>query len=182
MWNCHHEQDMGIGDLRGRIHEIITETNQEQQIPQKSRKAQPHTIIFRGLHFTTPHKHDYTRHGDYLLNYASQRYTLHDVRLHKKLWKCSQTRLEEITHWVAYYFTNSNSWYPVSEHAMILLAILIIQPLPPVPMAPQSVQKRRDAMQTFVEVVHQHSVRQETKMTRSGTLLLYLAQREIQSR
>ena len=39
MWNCHHEQDMGIGDLRGRIHEIITETNQEQQIPQKSRKA-----------------------------------------------------------------------------------------------------------------------------------------------
>ena len=64
---------------------------------------------------------------------------------------------------------------------MILLAILIIQPLPPVPMAPQSVQKGGDWVQRFVAVVHQHSVRQETKMARSGTLLPYLAQREIQS-
>ena len=67
------------------------------------------------------------------------------------------------------------------EHAMILLAILIIQPLPPVPMAPQSVQKGGDWVQRFVAVVHQHSVRQETKMARSGTLLPYLTQREIQS-
>ena len=36
-------------------------------------------------------------------------------------------------------------------------------------------------MQRFVAVVHQHSVIQETKMARSGTLLPYLAQREIQS-
>ena len=66
-------------------------------------------------------------------------------------------------------------------HAMILLAILIIQPLPPIPMAPQSVQKGGGWVQRFVAVVHQHSVRQETKMARSGTLLSYLAQREIQS-
>ena len=33
MQNCYHEQDMGIDDLRGRIQEIITETNQEGQIP-----------------------------------------------------------------------------------------------------------------------------------------------------
>ena len=33
MQNCYHEQDMGIGDLRGRIQEITTETNQEGQIP-----------------------------------------------------------------------------------------------------------------------------------------------------
>ena len=39
MRNCYHEQDMGIGDLRGRIQEIITETNQEGQIPWKSEKA-----------------------------------------------------------------------------------------------------------------------------------------------
>ena len=39
MRNCYHEQDMGIGDLRGRIQEIITETNQEGQIPWKSKKA-----------------------------------------------------------------------------------------------------------------------------------------------
>lgn len=38
-----------------------------------------------------------------------------------------------------------------------------------------------DWVQRFVAVVHQHSVRQETKMARSGTLLPYLAQREIQS-
>ena len=31
------------------------------------------------------------------------------------------------THWVVYYFTNPNSWYPVLERARILLAIPEIQ-------------------------------------------------------
>ena len=35
--------------------------------------------------------------------------------------------LMRTTHWVVYYFTNPNSWYPVLERARILLAIPEIQ-------------------------------------------------------
>ena len=63
---------------------------------------------------------------------------------------------------------------------MILSAIPVIQPLPPVPMAPQSVQKMRDWAQTFGAAVRQRFVRQEKTMARAGTLPSYLYQREIQ--
>ncbi|CAH3151668.1 unnamed protein product [Pocillopora meandrina] len=52
--------------------------------------------------------------------------------------------VKRTTHLATYYFTNPNSWYPVPERAMILLAIPAIQLLTPVPMAPQSIQKMRD--------------------------------------
>ena len=52
--------------------------------------------------------------------------------------------LMRTTHWAAYYLTNPNPWYPVPERARILSAIPAIQPLPPVLMASQSIQKMRD--------------------------------------
>ena len=52
--------------------------------------------------------------------------------------------LMRTTHWAAYYFTNPNSWYPLPERARILSAITAIEPLPPVPMASQSIQKMRN--------------------------------------
>ena len=63
---------------------------------------------------------------------------------------------------------------------MILSATLIIQPLPPVPMAPQSVQMMRNWAQKFGAVVLQRSLRQETTMARAGNIPSYLYQREIQ--
>ena len=49
--------------------------------------------------------------------------------------------LKRGTNWAAYYFSNPNSWYPLFERAMILSAILVIQPLTPALMAPQSIHK-----------------------------------------
>ena len=72
-------------------------------------------------------------------------------------------------HWAAYYLTNPNPWYPVPEHARILSVIPAIQPLPPVPKAPQSIKKMRDLVETFVAAVRQLSVKQETTMARAGT-------------
>ena len=76
--------------------------------------------------------------------------------------------------------TNPKSWYPVPERAMFLSAIPAMQPLLPVPMAPQRVQNMRDCAQTFGAAVRQCSVRQETTMARAGTLPSYLYQREVQ--
>ena len=73
------------------------------------------------------------------------------------------------THWRAYYLTNPNSWYSLPERARILSAIPAIQLLPPVSMAPQSMQKMRDWAETFVVTVCQLSVRQKTTMARAGT-------------
>ena len=58
--------------------------------------------------------------------------------------------LKWTTHWAAYYSTNPKSWYAVPERARILSAIRAIQPLPSIPMAPQSVQKTRDWVQHLV--------------------------------
>ena len=88
--------------------------------------------------------------------------------------------LKRTSHWAAYYFTNPKSWYPVPERAMFLSAIPVMQPLPPVPMAPQRVQSMRDWAQTFGAAVRQRSVRQETTMARAGTLPSYLYHREVQ--
>ena len=52
--------------------------------------------------------------------------------------------LNRTTHWAVYYFTNPNSWYPVLERAVILSAIRAIQPLPPLQVTVQSVQKMSD--------------------------------------
>ena len=52
--------------------------------------------------------------------------------------------LNRTTHWAVYYFTNPNSWYPVLERAVILSAIRVIQPLPPLKVTVQSVQKMSD--------------------------------------
>ena len=52
--------------------------------------------------------------------------------------------LNRTTHWAVYYFTNPNSWYPVLERAVILSAIRAIQPLPPLKVTVQSVQKMSD--------------------------------------
>ena len=42
------------------------------------------------------------------------------------------------------YFTNPNSWYPVLGRAIILTAKPAIQPLPPLQVTVQSIQKMRD--------------------------------------
>ena len=63
---------------------------------------------------------------------------------------------------------------------MILSAIPVVRPLPPVPMAPQGVQRIRDWAQTLGAAVRQRSVKQETTMARVGTLPSYLYKREIQ--
>ena len=63
---------------------------------------------------------------------------------------------------------------------MILSAIPVVRPLPPVPMAPQGVHRIRDWAQTLGAAVCQRSVKQETTMARAGTLPSYLYQREIQ--
>ena len=52
--------------------------------------------------------------------------------------------LNRTTRWAVYYFTNPNSWYPVLERAVILSAIRAIQPLPPLKVTVQSVQKMSD--------------------------------------
>ena len=57
--------------------------------------------------------------------------------------------VKRTTHWAAYYFTNPKSWYPVPERAMVPSDMTVMQPLPPVPMAPQCVQSMRDWAQTF---------------------------------
>ena len=68
--------------------------------------------------------------------------------------------VKRTTHnWEAYYFTNPKSWYPVPERAMVLLDMPVMQPLPPVLMAPQCVQSMRDWAQTFGAAVRQRSVR-----------------------
>ena len=46
--------------------------------------------------------------------------------------------VKRATHRAVCYITDPNSWYPVPERASSS------QPLPPVPMAPQSIQKLRD--------------------------------------
>ena len=71
--------------------------------------------------------------------------------------------VKRTTHLATYYLTNPYSWYPVPEHAMILLVIPAIQLLTPVPMAPLSIQKMRDWALTT--------------MARAGTFLSYLYQR-----
>ena len=105
---------------------------------------------------------------------------MHNVELSEKLWKRCQGRLEEDNPAAAYYFTNLKSWYAVPERAVILSAISVVRPLPPVPMAPQGVQRIRDWAQTLGAAVRQRSVKQETTMTRAETLPSYLYQREIQ--
>ena len=50
--------------------------------------------------------------------------------------------LKRTTRWAVYYFTNPNSWFPVLGRAMILSAIPPIQPLPPLQVTVQSIQKR----------------------------------------
>ena len=91
----------------------------------------------------------------------------------------AKERLKRMTHWAAIYFTIPKSSYPVPEHAMFLSAMPVIQPLPAVPMTPQWVQVMRDWAQPFGAAVRQCSVRQETTMTRAGTLPSYLYQREV---
>ena len=86
--------------------------------------------------------------------------------------------LKGTTRWAVYYFTNPNSQYPVLERAMILSATKAIQPLPPLQVTVQSIQKMRDWAKTFVAAVRQRSVTQETTMALAGTLYLY--QKEIQ--
>ena len=81
--------------------------------------------------------------------------------------------VKRTTHWAAIYFTNPK-WYPVPECAMFLSAMPVIQPLPAVPITPQCVQVMRSWAQTFGAAVPQHSVRQETTMTRAETLPSYL--------
>ena len=88
--------------------------------------------------------------------------------------------LKRTTHWAAHYFTNPKSRYPVPEHAMVLSAMPVMQPLPPVPMPQQCVQSMRDWAPTFSAAVRQRYVRQETTMARAGTLPSYLYQREVQ--
>ena len=87
--------------------------------------------------------------------------------------------LKKTTHWVPIYFTSPKSWYPVPERAMFLSAKPVIQPFPAVPMTPQCVQVLRDWAQTFGAAARQRSVRQETAMSRAGTLPSYLYQREV---
>ena len=91
--------------------------------------------------------------------------------MREKLWKCSQRRLEQDNPLSSVIF--------VPECAMILSVIPTIQPLPPVRMAPQSIEEMRDWASTFVR---QRSVIQETTMTRAGTPLSYSCIKEIFSR
>ena len=91
--------------------------------------------------------------------------------MREKLWKCSQRRLEQDNPLGSVIF--------VPECAMILSVIPTIQPLPPVRMAPQSIEEMRDWASTFVR---QRSVIQETTMTRAGTPLSYSCIKEIFSR
>ena len=91
--------------------------------------------------------------------------------MREKLWKCSQRRLEQDNPLGSVIF--------VPECAMILSVIPTIQPLPPVRMAPQSIEEMRDWATTFVR---QRSVIQETTMTRAGTPLSYSCIKEIFSR
>ena len=86
--------------------------------------------------------------------------------------------LTRTTHWATYYFTNPKSWCAVSERFMT--AIPVIQPLAPVPMAPQSVEKTRDWAKTFGAAMRQRSIRQERTMARAETLPSYLYQSEVQ--
>ena len=113
---------------------------------------------------------------------ASQRSALHGARLRKTLEmqpKRVKEGLKKMSHWAAYYFTNPKSWYPVPEPVTFLSATPVMQPLTPVPMAPQCMQSMRDWAQMFHAAVRQHSVRQETKMARAGNPS-YLYHREVQ--
>ena len=91
--------------------------------------------------------------------------------MREKLWKCSQRKLEQDNPLGSVIF--------VPECAMILSVIPTIQPLPPVRMAPQSIEEMRDWASTFVR---QRSVIQETTMARAGTPLSYSCIKEIFSR
>ena len=85
----------------------------------------------------------------YSLGCESQRFAFTVLNLVRNLGNAAKEGLKRTTHWAAYYFINPKSWHAVPERAMILSAISVIQPLPPVPMAPQRVQARRDWEQTF---------------------------------
>ena len=94
--------------------------------------------------------------------------------MREKLWKCSQRKLEQDNPLGSVIF--------VPECAMILSVIPTIQPLPPVRMAPQSIEEMRDWASTFFAAVRQRSVIQETTMARAGTPLSYSCIKEIFSR
>ena len=122
------------------------------------------TLDVENIHSVVHHKEPLCTVLDYARNFAS----------------AAKEGLKRTSHWAAHYFINPKSWYPVPERAMVLSAIPVMQPLPPVPMPQQCVQSMRDWAQTFGAAVRQGSVRQETTMARAGTLPSYLYQREVQ--
>ena len=89
--------------------------------------------------------------------------------------------LKRTTHWAAIYFRNPAYFsYSVPDCAMFLSPTEpVIQTFPAVPMTPQCVEVLTDWAQTFGAAARQRSVRQETAMSRAGTLPSYLYQREV---
>ena len=97
--------------------------------------------------------------------------TLHGIKLHKKLWKCSQRRLEGDNLEGGVLFNKFKVLVSCTQMCHDPVSHTDNQMLSPVPIAPQNIQKMRDWVQTFGVAVRQ--------MAKAGTLLLYLNQREI---
>ena len=97
--------------------------------------------------------------------------TLHGIKLHKKLWKCSQRRLEGDNLEGGVLFNKFKVLVSCTQMCHDPVSHTGNQMLSPVPIAPQNTQKMRDWVQTFGVAARQ--------MAKAGTLLSYLNQREI---
>ena len=97
--------------------------------------------------------------------------TLHGIKLHKKLWKCSQRRLEGDNLEGGVLFNKFKVLVSCTQMCHDPVSYTRNQMLSPVPIAPQNTQKMKDWVQTFGVAARQ--------MAKAGTLLTYLNQREI---
>ena len=86
------------------------------------------TLNVENIHSVVHHKDPLCTVLDYARNFGS----------------AAEEGLKRTTHWAAHYFTSPKSWYPVPESPMVLSAMPVMQPLPPVPMPQQCVQSMRD--------------------------------------
>ncbi|XP_020913789.1 uncharacterized protein LOC110251385 [Exaiptasia diaphana] len=85
--------------------------------------------------------------------------------------------VKRITQWAAYYHTGRNSWYPKPEESTPFSEVPTIKPLPVVSMVKADFELLRDWASAHGAAVRQRTVRQETTMTKHGTLPEYMYQR-----
>ena len=84
---------------------------------------------------------------------------------------------KRIVHWSAFYYTGRKSWYQAPSNSLALQDIPLISPLPVGKLDEQKCKVLRDWALTYGSAVRQRTVRQETTMSRMGTLPEFLQQR-----